>query len=81
MPRESVEAKAARYLLEGRVTVYQANANVIRARVQGNGDQYVVVVTRGGYACNCLARSDRCCHVIAVQRITNRPTTPPRRTP
>lgn len=72
MPRETVEAKAARYLLESRVTIYQANDTVIRARVRGMGDEYTVIATRGGYACNCPARG-RCCHQVAVMSVTLRP--------
>lgn len=71
MSRETVEAKAIRYLAEGRITVRAVSPDVVEADARGNGDA-VYTVERAGrrWSCSCAAWQRQCCHVRAVRLVT-----------
>lgn len=69
MGRESVEAKARRYLNEGRVCVVHADEGYLEAFCRGAGEFYAVVYTREGWHCFCPSRG-RCAHLAAVQLVS-----------
>ncbi len=75
LPAETVEAKAARYLAEGRIVVEHVDhdADVVRARCRGTGAVYDLGFdwSLGGWRCSCPARS-RCCHLEALKLVTVR---------
>lgn len=72
MAREGAEAKARRYLTEGRLLVQAVTDTRIAATVRGDGALY-----RAGHNpvdrwhCSCPARG-RCAHVLALQLVTVR---------
>jgi hypothetical protein len=75
--RETVEQKAGRYLVEGRLTVHQVTATVIRATCVGNaGEVYHVGWLRGRWGCSCQAgKFGRvCAHRLALQRVVLDPS-------
>lgn len=66
MPRESVEVKARRYLVEGRLVVREVFRDRIAATCRGQGQLY----RQGhhpveGWWCECPARG-RCAHLVAL---------------
>jgi len=63
--RESVTAKAHRYLIEGRLVVSRVAAGVVRAHVRGDGSIHELGVDDGRWWCSCPARS-RCSHLVAL---------------
>lgn len=69
MTRESVEDKARRLLVEGRVVVDAVQPGLVVAVVRGSGELYVVSWRRGGWLCTCPVRG-RCSHLLAVQTVT-----------
>ena len=74
--RETAEAKAARLLLAGRVTLVKVdpNALTVRARVEGDGSPHVVTFDpEAGWRCDCPCYRWSCSHVLAVQIV--RPAT------
>lgn len=73
MNKESVTAKAHRYLTEGRVIVSIAAPGTVSAAVRGDAEVYHVAYERGGWHCSCPARG-RCAHLLAVGLVTA-PTT------
>lgn len=68
MTRESADAKARRYLLEGRVIVKQAGPRRVAAIVRGSGYLWPVKFDDRGWSCPCPSK--RCSHVLAVQTVT-----------
>lgn len=74
MPRENYQAKGARYIVEGRVTVDVVARAAVHARVKGTGEVYDVTATEWGWSCTCPARGP-CAHLYAVQLVTVRPRT------
>ena len=87
MVRESAEAKARRYLLEGRLQVERVDEGTIRARCRGGGAVYELGFDdigawepEGCWWCSCPAFG-RCAHLVALQLVTVRPPppSPPRR--
>lgn len=85
VPSEKVQAKAAEYLLSGRVKV----EHMVRAELGGpgdhfeahvtppdGGDPYIVKFNLAGWHCDCLARVQVCAHVLACQTITDLSTVP-----
>lgn len=69
--KETVAAKAGRYLAEGRVIVRALDeaAGIVSADVRGGGAVYTVARTRDtGWVCTCPARGT-CCHLTAVQLV------------
>jgi len=71
--RESIDAKAARYLAEGRLVVLRVDGDLVEAQCRGAGEVYELghrPGRRGGWWwCSCPARG-RCCHVSALQLVT-----------
>lgn len=65
MPRENAAAKAARYLVAGRVVVTAVSPGRARAVVRGDGRLYRVTVNGPDWTCTCPARG-RCSHQLAV---------------
>jgi hypothetical protein len=70
-PRESVDAKARRYLGEARVKVDYAETFAVRATARGGAAVYRVSYTGGSWSCDCPARG-RCAHLAAVGLIAPR---------
>ena len=74
MPRENAEAKARRYLAEGRLTVTLATPRRVEARCRGSlGEEYRLDFTPGTVHCDCPARGGKCCHLLALGLVTVRP--------
>lgn len=69
MTRESADAKAKRYLTEGRVIVTRVQPGHIDAAVRGDGAVWPVTYRRGSWLCRCPAQG-RCCHLLAVGLVT-----------
>jgi hypothetical protein len=75
---ESVEAKAARYLCERRLTVLQVDKVSIIAECRGSGEIHRCGYNAvHGWHCTCKAKS-RCCHRVALQAVTVQPPEMPR---
>ena len=75
MPRENAQAKARRYLTEGRLMIKLLDpvADRVRAHCRGGGHVYNLGYEPGeGWFCECAALSE-CCHLIALQLVTVRP--------
>ena len=72
MARESARDKATRYLAEGRVIVTRVDRRAIVANIRGEGAMWRTWWTPTGWACDCPheARTTRCSHIYALQRIT-----------
>ena len=72
MTRETVAAKAARYLAEARLTVLSVHEDYVAATCRGDGEVYKLGHhVRRGWWCECPARGD-CCHLIALRMVTIR---------
>ncbi|HEX4519219.1 MAG TPA: hypothetical protein VH063_06520 [Gaiellaceae bacterium] len=67
MPRETIEAKAMRYLAEGRLYVHTVRPGEVAATCRGN-DRYRLG-WNGSWWCNCPARI-HCAHIFALQLVT-----------
>jgi len=73
MTRETIEAKAARYLREGRLVVTRVLGDEVSAVCQGESGAYDLGHTPGrGWWCSCPVRTDRCSHLAALWLITIR---------
>ena len=70
--RESVETKAERYLIQGRVSIVSADDRSITASVKGDSGHYTAARNHSRWACSCPARG-RCCHLLALQRVCSLP--------
>jgi hypothetical protein len=70
--REDAAAKGRRYLVEGRLVVEAVDGNHIAASCRGNGALYQLGYVRGGWHCDCPARS-RCAHLVALMTVTVAP--------
>lgn len=68
MTRESVDAKAQRYLTEGRVRILHVNDGGAHALVRGAGHLYTVDARPGTWRCTCPARR-RCAHIAALELV------------
>ena len=73
-PRETIDAKARRYLAEGRVTVEYADSGTVRASCRGSVAVYRVGFGGGVWRCDCPARG-RCAHLVAVGLVATRRAT------
>lgn len=73
MTRESVDVKGRRYLTEGRLRVRSVRPGVVVAECRGSDRTYQVGWSRGGWLCDCPARS-RCAHLVALQLVVEAPT-------
>ncbi len=73
MPREGVEAKGRRLLAEGRLVLdlVDREVDVVRATCRGSGALHRLgyELRRGGWYCDCAARS-RCSHLVALELVT-----------
>jgi hypothetical protein len=70
---ETVEAKAQRYLGEGRLVVTRVLGDYVNAICQGDSGAYDLGHAPGrGWFCSCPVRSDRCSHLAALWLITIR---------
>ena len=67
---ETVQAKAGRYLAEGRVKVLNVSAGNVEAHVQGSaGEPYSIRRAGKRWTCSCPAWQRRCAHVVAVELV------------
>jgi uncharacterized Zn finger protein len=66
--REHRRAKAARLLIEGRLTVLSAHQGRVRATVRGDSATYRLGFDRGRWWCHCPARG-RCSHLVALASV------------
>lgn len=72
-PSETVVSKSHRYLREGRLTVVEVDDDRIVARCRGDGVEYRLGWNAGErWWCDCPARRDRCCHLVALRLVTTR---------
>jgi uncharacterized Zn finger protein len=68
--RETIDAKARRYLAEGRVRIRIVGPNRVEAEVfGGDGAIYRSGLEERGWRCNCPARK-QCCHISALKLVT-----------
>jgi hypothetical protein len=69
---ENAEAKARRYLLEGRLRVRMVKGGRSFAECRGNGHIWHPCYVGDRWRCNCPARG-RCAHLVALQLVTSAP--------
>lgn len=73
MPRESVDTRARRLLIEHRVRLTRLLGDTVSAEVRGTGAIHSVHHSIDtGWTCSCEAGQyrRRCSHVLAVQHVT-----------
>jgi hypothetical protein len=73
--RETIEAKARRYLGEGRLVVTAVDGDLVTAVCRGQGEQYDLghdPRRPGGWWCSCPVRTGKCAHLLALQSVTVR---------
>lgn len=71
---ENRQTKARRYLVEGRLDIRRVTDHQIIAVCRGNGAHYGVGWSQtNGWHCDCLARMEDCCHVLALKLVTTPP--------
>lgn len=76
MTRESVEAKAARYVTAGRLILVEVvPGGRVRATCRGGGALYELGFDRGRWWCSCPARS-WCAHLAALGLVVVQPRRP-----
>lgn len=74
--RENADAKALRYLAEGRLEVERVTETAVDATCRGDeGDLYRLVwnAERSRWECSCPAYGPRCAHVLALGRVVRKP--------
>jgi hypothetical protein len=72
--RENAEAKARRYVVEGRLVISDVTGAAITATCRGDAAIYDVAHHPGrGWRCTCAARG-RCAHLLAAGFVTAIPT-------
>jgi hypothetical protein len=69
MPRETVEAKALRYLADRCLRVRAMNAAVVDATCRGSDATYKLGWDGRGWSCSCPARGT-CAHLVALWLVT-----------
>jgi uncharacterized Zn finger protein len=75
--RESADAKARRYLAEGRLSVLEVGPGIVRATCRGDGQLYRLGWWRGRWGCTCPAGGTfraACNHVKALRLVVVEPT-------
>jgi uncharacterized Zn finger protein len=75
--RENAEAKARRYLAEGRLHVERVDHDVVIARCLGNDGAIYSVRWDGerrSWRCSCPAFGPKCSHILALGRVARKPT-------
>lgn len=71
MPRENADAKARRYLTEGRIVIRRVQGPDVDATARGTGAVWLVSHRRGpGWRCDCPARGP-CAHILAVSHVVD----------
>jgi uncharacterized Zn finger protein len=70
--RESVAAKAHRYLAEGRLEVREVTPDRIVATCRGDGATYRLGHDARGWWCDCPHRGPRCAHAVALRLVVTR---------
>ena len=71
--REDTEAKARRYLAEGRLVVTRLLGDTVDAVCQGTSGSYELGHRPGqGWFCSCPVRTGRCSHLAALWLVTIR---------
>lgn len=71
--RETTAAKAARYLTEARLTITAVSGDLVHAVCRGDGQVYNLGHQPGrGWHCDCPARGDGCCHLVALRLVAVR---------
>ena len=71
--RESVDAKALRYLTEGRLVVTYLVGDAVTAVCMGGSGAWDLGHTPGrGWFCSCPVRTDDCCHLRALWLVSIR---------
>jgi hypothetical protein len=68
MARENARAKAARYLVEGRLILTRVGDDHVDAIARGDGRTYTVTWRPDDWSCTCEARGT-CCHLLAVRSV------------
>lgn len=84
MTRESADAKARRYLAEGRLSVLEVGPQVVRATCRGDGAVYRLGWWRGRWGCQCPAGGTfraNCAHLLALRLVVVTPNGDTRLTP
>ena len=68
--RETIAAKGARYLVEGRLIVRNVDehADIVEAYCRGNGAVHSLGHSGAGWFCSCPARGD-CAHLAALRLV------------
>jgi hypothetical protein len=70
--RETIAAKAARYLIEGRLIITAVDGDFVTATCRGDGEVYALGHEPGrGWWCSCAARRD-CAHLTSLRLVTIR---------
>ena len=77
MPRENAEAKARRYLGQGRLRIHTVSDRYVGAVCRGDGELYLLTGDEESWSCSCPAVSDRCAHLLALRLVTTRPLPQP----
>lgn len=68
--RENAQAKARRYLAEGRLVVRHVDDRTALAECRGDGATWPLGFEDGGWWCACPARG-RCAHELALGLVTS----------
>jgi hypothetical protein len=70
--RETVDAKARRYMVEARVRILHCDeeAGAIEAEVRGDSRLYSTGRDSEGWYCSCPARVQDCSHVRSLRLVT-----------
>jgi hypothetical protein len=68
--RETVGAKARRYLVEGRLVVHHVDERTARAECRGDGATWPLGFEDGRWWCACPTRG-RCSHQLALGLVTS----------
>jgi uncharacterized Zn finger protein len=74
--RENAEAKALRYLTDGRLEVQRVTETAVDAACLGDeGDLYRLSwnAERRRWECSCPAYGRRCAHVLVLGRVVRKP--------
>ncbi len=72
MTRETIQAKASRYLISARLTVLAVRGDHVHAQCRGDGEVYDLGHHPArGWWCDCAARRD-CAHLVALRSVVVR---------
>jgi len=66
--RESAATKARRYLVEGRLILSRVVPGEVEGTCRGDGMVFHLGYSRGGWWCDCPARST-CAHLLAARLV------------